>query len=447
VFSPQSLLQAESRLRAAIDGRGYPDARVRGRFEAEDAAVRVRFAIEPGERKRVGEVSVAGNRLTRAKVIHREIELARGDDISREKLLRSQHRLYQLGIFRSVRLSYEPLDPADPTLQRLEVAVEEGPPLASSVGVGYDTEADARISFSLSHDNVAGYDRTVSVQGKASGLERRLQLVGTEPRLFGLRVPTLLSLGWEEREEEGFTEDRVTAALRVEKRLTPTWISLLRYSLQRVNLSDVTVTPEEIKDDRLVEGRLGDVGIAFVRDTRDSPFMARTGSYVTLGTRVFAKALASEYTFVKNSLNWARIRTSRKNRTVASSVRIGLAFPFGGDGTVPISEAYFAGGDSTLRGFPRDKVGPEGGGESMLLLNEEFRFPIWRAFRGVLFYDAGNVWVDTQDFDPTDLRHVLGTGIRLETPIGPIRVEYGRKLDRKRGESSGELFLAIGSAF
>jgi outer membrane protein insertion porin family len=224
-------------------------------------------------------------------------------------------------------------------------------------------------------------------------------------------------------------------------------MGLLRYSLQRVDLSDVTITPEELEEEKLVEGRLGDVGIAFIRDKRDNPFMARNGTYVMLGTRVFAKELASEFTFVRNGLQWSFVRTSRGGNTVASSVRVGLAFPYGGDGTVPISEAYFAGGDSTLRGFPRDKVGPASGGESLLLLNQEFRFPIWRSLKGVVFYDTGNVWKDTGDLDPTDLRHVLGTGLRLETPIGPLRLEYGRKLDREEDESSGELFLAIGSAF
>lgn len=447
VFSPAALLQAESRLRARIDARGYPDARVRGRFEAEDTSVRVRFEIEVGEHKRVGEIHVSGNRLTQPKIIRREIELAPGDDISREKLLRSQHRLYQLGIFRSVQLSYAPMDPSDPSLQRLEIIVDESAPLSSSVGLGYDTEADARISFSLAHDNVGGYDRELSVQGKVSGLERRAQLVGREPRLFGRKLSGLISVGWEEEDQEDFTAERVTSALRVDKRLSPKWMALLRYSLQRVDLSDVEITPEELEEEKLVEGRMGDAGAAFVRDTRDNPFMAANGTYLTLGTRLFAKEFGSEFTFVKNGFQWSHVRTTQGGKAVASSVRIGLAFPYGGDGTVPISEAYFAGGDSTLRGFPRDEVGPASGGESLLLLNEEFRFPVWRALKGVVFYDAGNVWEDTWDVDPTDLRHVLGAGLRLETPIGPLRLEYGRKLDREDEESSGELFLAIGSAF
>jgi outer membrane protein insertion porin family len=87
------------------------------------------------------------------------------------------------------------------------------------------------------------------------------------------------------------------------------------------------------------------------------------------------------------------------------------------------------------------------GGEASLIFNQEFRFPIWRTLHGVLFYDAGQVYLSIDDIDPSDLRHVLGGGLRLLTPIGPLRLEYGAKLDRETGESSGELFLSIGTPF
>ena len=87
------------------------------------------------------------------------------------------------------------------------------------------------------------------------------------------------------------------------------------------------------------------------------------------------------------------------------------------------------------------------GGEGLLVFNEEWRIPIYRQLKGVLFFDAGNVWERAGDIDPTDLRPVLGAGLRLDTPIGPLRVEYGRKLDRRPDESRGEIYLSIGAPF
>jgi outer membrane protein assembly factor BamA len=133
----------------------------------------------------------------------------------------------------------------------------------------------------------------------------------------------------------------------------------------------------------------------------------------------------------------------------ASSVRAGALFS-----RIPASERFYAGGDTTLRGFERDTVGPKDpvtgnatGGEGLFLFNQELRFPIVGALRGVVFYDAGNVYGSLQDYDITDLRHVLGAGFRFGTPVGPFRIEYGHKIDREEGESPGEIFFSIGHAF
>jgi outer membrane protein insertion porin family len=152
-----------------------------------------------------------------------------------------------------------------------------------------------------------------------------------------------------------------------------------------------------------------------------------------------------------------------------TAVRIGLAPTFGTTEIVPISERFFSGGDSTNRGFARDRLGPTladvdpieydlppdvdlsqpVGGSALFLLNQEFRFPLVRRLRlkGELFYDAGNVFLEISDFDPFELRHTLGAGLRLETPVGPLRAEYGWKLDREPGESAGQFHFAIGTTF
>jgi outer membrane protein assembly factor BamA len=145
-----------------------------------------------------------------------------------------------------------------------------------------------------------------------------------------------------------------------------------------------------------------------------------------------------------------------------------LEQPFADTELVPLSERFFAGGSSTLRGFALDSVGgllidvaipsdPPGGadeivtfntgGEAILVLNEEFHFPIWKSLHGELFLDVGNVYPTISDFDVLDVRSDAGVGLRLDTPIGPIRVEYGWKLDRKEGETPGEFVFAIGAVF
>ncbi len=450
-FSYRVLAEAESRVRSGLDERGYPEARVSSRVELGAANADVRLDVAPGARKQVGAVLIDGNHATQDKVIHRELRLAPGDLISREKLIASQERLYRLGVFRSVRLDYAPME-SETERQVLRVRVDEALPLRLGVGAGYDNEAGARGNVALTWNNVGGYNRTVSFQGALSGLYERLQLVVREPRFFNRMLPALLSLYWERREQVGYTEDRRATAFRLEKKYRSDLVGFLRYNFQKVDLSQIE-DELAVQEAKLENVRLGDVGYTLSYDRRDDPFLPKSGGYARGEVRWFDEPFLSDESFFKTFLQAGVSRTSPRWGTLASAVRVGVSLPFRDTTRVPLPERFFAGGDSTLRGFGRDQVGPKTsdgvpeGGEAIFLFNEEWRFPIWRSLKGVVFYDAGNVWSTAGDLDPTDSRHVGGAGLRFETPIGPIRFEYGRKLDREPNEPKGEFNVSIGTAF
>jgi len=458
-FSPTSLRAAESSVRSRLDAEGYPDSRVETEVRFADGSATVELRVDPGERKRIGAIEIAGLRRTRPKIVRRQLAFRVGDLLSSSSLLETQRRLYRLGLFRSVRIGSVPMEGGDPSLRAVRVELEEAAPVRIALGAGYDSEGGARGSLSVSHQNLGGYGREVAVQGKASQIERRLQFVAREPRLFNRELEALLTTFWERREQVGFTETRRASAFRIRKEMRPGWTRHLRFNFQRVDLSDV-ILPEALRDQKLENLKLGDLGVAVVRDRRDDLFLPTKGSYVSVEARLFAPIFLSEDSFLKvfAQASWTHSFGKAHPLTFASAVRIGLGQPFGTTPAIPLSERFFAGGDSTLRGFERDGVGPRdvdpasgasrpAGGEALLLFNEELRFPIVSRLKGVVFYDAGNVYRRLAGADPFDLRHAIGAGLRLETPIGPLRLEYGRKLDREPGESRSEVFFAIGSAF
>ena len=175
---------------------------------------------------------------------------------------------------------------------------------------------------------------------------------------------------------------------------------------------------------------------------------------------VAARALGGQVGFMKVYLQAFGFQKVPRSRRVifASRAALGLADgferevqptdpdgnPLPGPPTIvedlPASERFFAGGDSTIRGYALDRVGaPETittngyptGGNAVLLLNAELRFPVWRDVGAVLFVDGGNVFRRVTEFDIGELRGSVGFGLRYQSPVGPIRLDLGFKLDRR----------------
>jgi outer membrane protein insertion porin family len=107
----------------------------------------------------------------------------------------------------------------------------------------------------------------------------------------------------------------------------------------------------------------------------------------------------------------------------------------------------------TVRGYEQDTLGPEGsdgnptGGNAFLMGNVEIRSSLGKGIGIAAFLDGGNVWIKAKDINPGDFKYTTGLGLRYNTPVGPIRLDYGHKLHREEGKSRGELHFSIGHTF
>jgi outer membrane protein insertion porin family len=434
------------RLRTLLDSEGYTQARVTHRLEGQPSRMRVVYAVSAGDRARIARVSFSGNDRTNDRTIHREITLDAGDYLTRAGMLSTQRNLYRLGVFRSVDV--ETVPSADqPGEVDVHFKLVEGPPILTAWGVGYDTEDGPRASFELADNNLFGTRRSAGLFLRASPVDRRVQVTLRDPNLFGERIETLISAFIEEQETDSFVVNRLGAGAQLSRKLTDTTTLYGRYRLEDVDLSDLKVAEEEVGQQTV---RLGHIGASLARDTRDDIVYPTRGGLTSIDVRTYGPAFGSEEQFLKVFTSGTNFQDIGKRIVWASAVRGGLI----SSRDIPISERFFAGGDTTLRGFSYNTVGPRDpetgkalGGQGIFLLNQELRFPIYKAFTGVVFWDAGNVFGDFSDWDLGDLRHTLGLGLRVSTPVGPFRVEYGHKMDREDGESRGEIFFSIGQAF
>jgi hypothetical protein len=163
-----------------------------------------------------------------------------------------------------------------------------------------------------------------------------------------------------------------------------------------------------------------------------------------------------EYARLFGQLNLYRKVATWNGRSIvwAQSTRLGLARAFGGQELLR-DVRFFAGGEYSVRAYETESLGPEevlgsfrrpAGGEALVVINEELRFPLFADISGLVFFDLGQIWADASDVD-TDLAKSLGLGLRARTPIGLLRGDVAFPLDRREGDPGYRFYVGLGNAF
>jgi outer membrane protein assembly complex protein YaeT len=474
---------------------------------ADGRRAELTFRINEGQQTIVDHILVVGNTRTDERVIRRELLLREGKPLGLEDIAESQRRLGALGLFRRFRI--EELGHGSAGMKDVLVTVEEAAATTFSYGGGLEVTrlliasaagvAQERLDFAprgfvdVGFRNIGGKNRSVdlysrvAVHPQSSTRETgtgfgfsEYRFVGTyrEPRAIGVNADLALTAAVEQGLRSTFDFARKGVNAEIARRLAPGIRTSGRYSFsttrtfnERLSLAD------QSRIDRIFpQVRLSSFGGAISRDTRNDVLDPERGSFVSGEGSIAARALGGQVGFVKSYVQgfWFRRLPVRRRTIFAGRVAIGLADGFprpvptplapGQPDTpiedLPASERFFAGGDTTIRGFALDTVGTPAttsasgfpiGGNALVLLNGELRVPVWRDLGAAIFMDGGNVFNRVTGIDFGQLRGAAGFGARYRSPIGPIRFDVGFKLDRRTVGGTLEpgyaLHFSIGQAF
>ena len=411
---------------------------------------RLEVAVEEGQEVRIGGTQIQGLEHTRPRVVKRELRYAPGDPLDPRRLTASRQALSRLGLFERIDLHPDPLLAGAP-VQDVVVDVDEGPAGEVAMAIGFGTQENLRTSLEISHRNPLGFNRPVAFLTQLSSLERTFSLSGREPYLFNTRTSLLLNVVDTTREFENFTKKTIGTAAILERTLTGHLDGSLGIQYDNASLSNIT------GDVVVTDAETGRIGISsfigsLLWDFRDSPLDPTRGVLIGSDAQLATDLLLSERNFLKIGGQLSGFLTPWSDWTTAAGLRIGTIMPTVAGEEEPIQVRYFLGGRSTIRAFRQDELTGDDpnqlGGSSFLLFNLEERFPLYHRLKGVAFTDIGNVFTTNNPFlHFGDLRYSVGLGLRVTTPVGPLRLDYGRKLNRKGDESPGELHFTIGHAF
>jgi outer membrane protein insertion porin family len=441
--------------------RGFHGATVDVKVTRQDRQVSVVYHIAEGAPTRVGRILLRGLLVTREDTILRQLRIGPGDIFDPDRLAAAQQRLERAPAFATVGVG--PPRPAPTPFADLDVTVAEQKPWHLDVGVGYDTAVGARGFLDLGHDNLFGTARSASIRikgavgGEAVQELERVDLVYREPWIQGTPWQAEAELFAERSENLGYDLQEVGLALWIgDDLLNPrgarTLRSQLRYRLETARVSNVSSDLEAQGIEPGTE-RIASLTPTVVWDFRDDRFNPRRGSVHQASLEVAYTGLIGTVDFVKSEVSTSWFFSWLPPTVFAISGRLGLAGPFGGTDSLPIQDRFFAGGSTSVRGFPEDKLGPLDaagnplGGNALVVLSAEWRFPLWGWLGGALFIDAGTVTPEVSDLRLSAFKSGAGAGLRVATPVGPIRLDVGYALQPIPNESRTQVYLTVGFPF
>jgi outer membrane protein insertion porin family len=496
-----------------------PIQRKGGALVPQAAPVKIVYRIEEGPQTRVRNTFVSGYVHTRPGIIRRQVQLRPNEPLREGDVVETQRRLYNLGIFN--RITIEPQNPTGTiTDKNVVVLVEEAKRYTIAYGGGFEVQrlasttdptggevqAAPRGILEATKNNLTGRADSLALKLRGSTIEYRALLAYTVPNPFANPHLSFQASAYAEKTQDinTFTETRYEGNMQLTDQRTKLTSLVTHYAFRKVLVSNLNshVSPEQIplyEQPTLVS----QLGVTWVRDARDNPASPNKGNFNSVDISDADTKIGSSASFLRFEIQNSSYHPIKRRFSFARALRFGVLVPYrdttsisfdnpapgqcsattsgsGGattsKGIIPLPERFFAGGGNSLRGFALNQAGPRDpctgfpiGGQALVALNQEFRFPMHVPFvpahlQGAIFYDAGNVYsrVNRISFatspakptfttapDPSNptgppitvcatncsnelryLAHTIGFGVRYATPVGPIRVDFGYQLNR-----------------
>jgi outer membrane protein insertion porin family len=461
VYSPKQLRDDAKAVADAYGSGGYVDLVILPEgAPAGPALIDVTYKIEEGDRSFVNRVNIEGNTRTKDKVIRREVLVAPGDVFNTVRVDVTKKRLENLGYFAKVETYPEETD--IPGRKDLDILLQEKRTGSLSFGGGFST-VDKLVGFAeLSQGNFDLFNWP-SFTGGGQKFRLRIQY-GTQRRDFILTLtePYFLDRRLSLTGQLFFTEANYLSALydqrnygftmEARKPINSYIYMTLGYTLQDVDIFNVAGSaPEDIQSQKgsFVESK---IFTSAVFDSRDNALLTHRGQRVTLAPFITGGFLGGDTQVYGFDLEGSQYFHFRWDLILLINGEIATVSDWGAGTQVPIFERLFLGGSNNLRGFPFREVGPQQngepiGGNSMARTTVELTFPIIEKARGAIFYDTGFVNSDSWSFGFNHIASDIGIGLRLDLPIGPLRLDYGYPIQRDGYNGGGHFNFNVGYQF
>lgn len=444
-------------IRDYYGGRGYINTQVQPALtpDSDEGTVDVNFRITEGQLTRIRNIKIRGNVRTKDKVIRRELLVDPGDIYNEVKVRRSRLIISNLGFFANVRM--RPLDTSLSDYKDIVMDVEEKPTGNLMMGAGFSS-IDKVMGFvelsqgnfditNLKHPTGGGQKLKLRAQ---FGSEREIYEISlVEPWFLDRKLSLGLDLYMTEVSSSDYEVERTGGAISLAKKLPGPNRITCRYELEKI--SSITDTNQyyfietDEAADFIEESRVQSTfNVSIMHNTCNNPFAPTRGTRASIYASISGGPLGFDTDIYTVGVKSAHFFPLWFGHVFSLRGRCEVVDTFDDTAEVPYSERLFLGGGRTIRGFDYRDIGPkvlpepnetEGiykayGGSSLLYGSVGYTIPIVQGVRLAFFYDVGNVWRDVYEFSGHNLASSVGTGLRLDVPGFPIRLDRAWVLEK-----------------
>ena len=449
-----AILEADKRrLLILYADYGFPYAKISQKIEragpgsgAGDAVIK--YSIQEGARVTVGETLIRGNYETKGRVLTREVEIQSGEPFGYSGLLASRRNLRSLPFLYTARLDTLGLE-ENMDIVHLLLEVRERPVRTVDLGFGYDSDLGPNLWLEMSDLNLFGLGKTGRLKLMGGGDITMASALYSDPRFMGSRIRADASMAYSYEIHETFNLTQTAGKVSLTKKLTPHLTGTLGARTSWNRLSDIRgeISPDITTQENTLIGW----GPLLVYDTRDDFIDPSKGWFNRISVE-YVEELIHANRFVKTEGQASHFDAITPRVVLATSLTLGHIEPVG-DSRVPLQEVFFVGGNRSVRGWSEDGLGPRGhggtplGGLDKIVTSVELRFPIYRFIHGVVFSDSGQLVASPDELKLDNQLFSVGAGIRLMTPVGPVRLDWGYKLEPSEFENRWRIHFSFGYPF
>lgn len=453
-FNEAAYRDTEVLLREGLRDRGHARARVtrEATIDVGGRSADVVYHIAAGPECVYGTVEIEGTKNVAPYIVERELDLEAGQPFRPQQLIDARDRLLELGLFSSVQILAADSELDNPVVDLL-VRVEERPFRDIRVGVGYGSEDEFRAQFRWANRNWLGGGRRLSFDAKYSSIETSGIATLVQPHLFSPHLRGIVEAGHDQLDEDTFLLNETRIRPRVEWRLSSKLVLWGGYRLARIQLNNFDAETADALGGIRRRGYISGPIVGLVRTSLDDALDPHRGGVVSLIAEQSGLWWSGDFDYYKLSAEMKRFYPIPGAVTFGMRAKIAVVDDLDSHLDVPLHERLFVGGDRSVRGYGRHRLGPRSstdeplGGQSAIEGSLELRRRIWEALGGAVFFDFGEVSTQPYRYLRDRFELAAGFGITYATPVGPLRLDLGIPFDPPGDDQAWQIHFSVGQFF